>query len=96
MFYDEDELRAFLRGGKSDLVAFERSLGNRHAIHRTICAFANDAPDTGKAGVVFIGMDSDGSCTGIPIDTALLATLAMMRSDGSIQPVPTCASTGPA
>lgn len=89
MPYDKDELRALLRGGESHLVEFKRGLGDRRAVRRNICAFANDAPGTGRPGVLFVGIDDDGSCAGTRIDDALLKRLAMMRSDGNIQPLPT-------
>ena len=88
MPYNSDELRALVHGGESHSVEFKRGLGDRKAIRRNICAFANDAPGTGKPGVLFIGIDDDGSCAGTRIDDTMLRKLAMMRSDGNIQPLP--------
>ena len=59
MHYDKNELRALLRGGESHLVEFKRSLGDRRAVRRNICAFANDASGTRKPGVLFIGITID-------------------------------------
>lgn len=88
MHYSKDELRELLHGGESHLVEFKRSLGDRRAVRRNICAFANDGPGTGKTGVLFVGIDDDGTCAGTVIDDGLLKTLALMRSDGTIQPLP--------
>lgn len=88
MPYDSDELAALVRGGESHLVEFKRSVADRRAIRRNICAFANDGPGTGKAGVLFVGIQDDGTCAGATIDDAVLKKLALMRSDGSIQPLP--------
>lgn len=89
MPYSKDELRTLLRDGESPLVEFKRSLRDRRAVRRNICAFANDGPNTRRVGVIFVGVDDDGSCAGTTIDDRLLRRLAMMRSDGSIQPLPT-------
>ena len=87
MRYGKDELRELLRGGESHLVQFKRNLGDRRSVRRNICAFANDGPGTGRTGVLFVGID-DGTCAETRIDDGLLKTLALMRADGSIQPLP--------
>ena len=48
----------------------------------------NDLPGTGKPGVIFVGVEDDGNCAGIEVDDELLRTLAQMRSDGNILPLP--------
>lgn len=88
MRYGKDELRELLRGGESHLVQFKRNLGDRRSVRRNICAFANDGPGTGRTGVLFVGIDDDGTCAETRIDDGLLKTLALMRADGSIQPLP--------
>lgn len=88
MRYGKDQLRELLRGGESHLVQFKRNVGDRRSVRRNICAFANDGPGTGRAGVLFVGIDDDGTCADTRIDDGLLKTLALMRADGSIQPLP--------
>lgn len=89
MTYSDDELEALLRDMESDLVERKRSAGDRSGIRRNICAFANDLPGNGKPGVIFIGVEDNGSCAEMLITDQLLQTLAQMRSDGNLLPLPT-------
>lgn len=88
-FHDDSELAALFFGSESSLVERKRSAGDSSAIHRNICAFANDLPASGRAGIIFIGVEDDGTCSEIDVTDELLRNLAQMRSDGSIQPLPT-------
>ena len=60
----------------------------KEKISRNICAFANDLPGHGKPGVLFVGVEDDGSCTGLNIDDSLLNKLAELRDGGLLQPLP--------
>ena len=86
----DQELELLLKDIESDLVERKQSLGGdaRNTIRQAICAFANDLPDHRKPGVVFVGARDDGSCTGLPITDELLRTLADMKTDGNILPIP--------
>ncbi|MEJ0036964.1 MAG: ATP-binding protein [Gammaproteobacteria bacterium] len=84
----DDELLELLQSNESDRVERKRSAADRSAIRRTICAFANDLPGHGKPGVIFVGVEDDGRCAQLSIDDELIKTLAQMRSDGSILPMP--------
>ena len=86
--YSDSELAALLRGGESQLVEFKRNAADGAAIRRNVCAFANDLPGTGKAGVVFVGVEDDGRCANAAIDEPLLRQLSEIRSDGAIMPQP--------
>ncbi len=88
-FYTDRELAALLADGESHLVERKRSAANRSAIRRNICAFANDLPATGRTGVIFVGLEDDGTCAKITVDDELLTLLAQMRGDGNIMPLPT-------
>lgn len=58
-------------------------------VRQAVCALANDLPGHRRAGVVFIGArDVDGQPVGLPITDELLRSLADIRSDGNIQPMP--------
>ena len=87
--YSDIELAALLASGESELVERKRSVGDGNAIRRSICAFANDLSARGKPGVLFVGVEDDGTCAGIDVNDELLRGLAQMRSDGSILPFPT-------
>ncbi|MDZ7921955.1 ATP-binding protein [Rhodoferax sp.] len=56
---------------------------------QAVCAFANDLPNHGKPGIVFIGANDDGSAANILVTDQLLQTLSDMKTDGKIVPPPT-------
>ena len=85
---DNAELEALLLDLESDRVERKASLANTDRIREAICAFANDLPDHRQPGVVFVGANDDGGCRELPITDQLLLTLADMRSDGNIVPLP--------
>ncbi|MFN8454832.1 MAG: ATP-binding protein [Anaerolineae bacterium] len=88
---DDKELEILLNDIESDRVERKSSASDdsRDQIRQAICAFANDLPHHQKAGVVFIGVNNNGSCANVAITDQLLLTLADMRSDGNILPFPT-------
>lgn len=58
------------------------------SIRRNICAFANDLPDSGKPGVIVLGLGDDGECAGLEITDEMLKRLSDAIMDGSVQAVP--------
>ncbi|MCX7014241.1 MAG: putative DNA binding domain-containing protein [Candidatus Sumerlaeota bacterium] len=86
--YNDAELEQMLLDPESHLVERKESTSDRSKIRKTICAFANDLPGTGKPGVIFLGAKDDGSCAGLPITDELIQIVAHMRSDGNILPLP--------
>lgn len=58
-------------------------------VRQAVCAFANDLPNSGEPGVVFIGANDDGSPAGIEVTDQLLLTLADIKTDGKVIPPPT-------
>lgn len=87
----DEKLLALLANMESDRVERKEALGDRGAIRQAICAFANDMPNHASPGVIFVGIRDDGSCANLAITDELLRTLADMRSDGNILPIPTMA-----
>lgn len=85
---NNSELEALFKDMESDRVERKPSLSDPNSIRQAICAFANDLPGHGKPGVIFIGVNDDGSCKGLQITDKLLRSLADMRDDGNIQPMP--------
>lgn len=83
-----EELEKLFEETESDRVERKASIANSSGIRQNICAFANDWPEYGTPSVIFIGQNRDGSCTDLPITDELLQTLAHMRSDGNILPLP--------
>ncbi len=86
---DDHDLEAFLLDLESDRVERKSSAANGNELRRAICAFANDLPNHQQPGILFIGVRDDGSCANLGITDELLRTLADMRSDGNILPLPT-------
>lgn len=85
---DDAELEQLLRDLESDRVERKASISDKDKVCEAICAFANDLPDHRRPGVLFIGANDDGSCAGLPISDQLLQTLAAIRSDGNVLPLP--------
>lgn len=85
----DEELIALLDNMESDRIERKEALGDRGAIRQAICAFANDMPNHACPGVIFVGIRDDGLCANLTITDELLRTLADMRSDGNILPIPT-------
>ena len=85
----DNELVVLLADLESDLVERKASISDRDKIRKAICAFANDLPDHRLPGVIFIGINDNGSCANLPITDELLRSLADKRSDGNILPFPT-------
>ncbi|MBM9537655.1 ATP-binding protein [Desulfobulbus alkaliphilus] len=86
----DQQLESLLDDTESDLV--ERKESFKGDVHRkarqAICAFANDLPNHNKPGILFIGARDDGTPSDEPITDELLRTLADMKSDGNILPLP--------
>ena len=82
------ELESLMTDLESDRVERKESVANPEKIRQAICAFANDLPGHRLPGYVFVGVKDDGTPTWLPITDQLLITLANMRSDGNILPIP--------
>ncbi len=62
MKHNDAEIEVLFRTNESDLVERKRSTNLKEEILEAICAFANDLPDHQRAGVIFIGVNDDGTC----------------------------------
>ncbi len=71
---------------ESDRTERKESASDGDKIRQTLCAFANDLPNHGEPGVLFVGVDDEGRPTGLEITDQLLQNLASMRGDGNILP----------
>lgn len=85
---NDQELEALLNDLESQRAERKESAGDGDKIRQAICAFANDLDDSRKPGVLFIGAKDDGSCARLPVTDQLLLTLADMKTDGNILPLP--------
>ena len=66
---------------------FKRDLSSRDPIRRSICALANDLLGRG-GGALLIGVEDDGTPTGITVDHDLLLEVTNFRDDARILPRP--------
>jgi ATP-dependent DNA helicase RecG len=90
MRLSDEEIAALLVDLESDRVERKESFNGDapEKVRQAVCAFANDLPGHGRPGVVFIGIRDNGSPMGLAVTDELLLTLASIRSDGNIQPIP--------
>ncbi|MDR1766269.1 MAG: putative DNA binding domain-containing protein [Lachnospiraceae bacterium] len=88
--YSDEELAIMAKDVESDMVERKQSWGGDvpTKARQAICAFANDLPNHREAGVLMIGLDDDGNGVGTAIDDRLLQTLADIKTDGRILPLP--------
>jgi ATP-dependent DNA helicase RecG len=85
---DEATIATLCRAVESQRVERKRTLSDKSKVAQAICAFANDLPASGETGLVFVGVNDDGSAAGVPVTDQLLRDLANLRSDGNILPFP--------
>ena len=85
---NDQELERLLASHESDRVERKASASDRSSIRRAICALANDLPCHQEPGVLFIGVNDDGSCAHLPITDELLRLLSDLRTSGAILPFP--------
>lgn len=81
------ELTALLRSRESVRVERKASFHSGKA-KETACAFANDMSNSGLPGVIFFGVNDDGSCAHLQVSDQLLLQIGDIRADGSLQPPP--------
>lgn len=55
---------------------------------QAVCAFANDLPGNNQPGVLFIGAKDNGKPSGLAITDELLRSLADIKTDGNVLPLP--------
>lgn len=88
--FTDAELENFLNDIESDRIERKQSFkgDTPKRARQAVCAFANDLPNHNKPGVLFIGAKDDGSPSHEPITDELLCSLADMKTDGNILPLP--------
>jgi len=86
----DEALLALLDSPESDRAERKQAWTGKVAesVRQAVCAFANDLPGYDQPGVVFIGVNDDGTPSGSPVDDQLLLTLADIKTDGRIIPPP--------
>ncbi|MCX7099409.1 MAG: putative DNA binding domain-containing protein [Methylococcales bacterium] len=86
----DSELEGLLNDLESDLAERKQSFkgDTPKKARQAVCAFANDLPNRNQPGVLFIGAKDDGTPSHEPITDELLRSLADMKTDGNILPLP--------
>jgi ATP-dependent DNA helicase RecG len=89
--FSDVELAALLTELESDRAERKQSFRGDAptTVREAVCAFANDLPGRGTAGVVFIGARDDGTpLAGFEVTDELLRQLSDIKTDGNIAPPP--------
>ena len=83
-----EQLQGILKDLEADQI--ERTISTRDTdkFAKAICAFANDLPNHKSPGFLILGVNDDGTPSGLTVTDQLLQNLAALRSDGNIQPLP--------
>jgi ATP-dependent DNA helicase RecG len=84
----DEELSRLLTDLESYRTERKSSLADTDKIKQAICAFANDLPGHGLPGVIFIGVNDDGSCANFKVTDEQLLKISNARDDGNILPFP--------
>jgi ATP-dependent DNA helicase RecG len=84
----EADLRKMLQDTESDRVERTISTNNTDKFAQAICAFSNDFSNHRRSGFLLIGVNDDGSLSGLTVTDDLLKNLGAIRSDGNILPQP--------
>lgn len=86
----DEELLKLLADVESDRVERKESFKGDvpKKARQAVCAFANDLPGHNRPGVLFIGAKDDGEPSGMEVTDQLLMSLADMKTDGNILPLP--------
>lgn len=84
------ELEILLNDTESDRVERKESFKGDvpKKSRQAVCAFANDLPGYNEPGVLFIGAKDNGEPSELIISDQLLLSLADMKTDGNILPLP--------
>lgn len=84
----EAELKELLPQPETDRIERTVSIDNVEKFSEAICAFTNDLPDHRLPGYLLIGVNDDGTLSGLSATDKLLQKLGGIRSDGNILPQP--------
>lgn len=86
---DDAEIRSLLLDIESDRAERTTSTDKTDKFGEAMCTFANDLPNHGRPGYLFVGVGEDGRPSGAAITDRLLQSLAAIRADGNLLPAPT-------
>jgi len=79
---------------EQDRVEKTISINDSNKFGEAICSFCNDFPAHGKPGYLIVGVNDNGSRSGLPMNEQILQTLMDFRTDGRIVPPPVIVVSG--
>lgn len=82
------ELLGLFKDLESDRSERKASDSDKNKICQAICAFANDLSNNQLPGVIFIGVNDNGTCAETEITDQMLLNLTDLKSNGNIHPFP--------
>ncbi len=82
------ELLQLFQSSENEQLERKRNADDPEKLRRAICAFANDLSNSRKLGYLIVGQNDDCTCENLPIDDALLKSIANWRDDGKFLPFP--------
>lgn len=88
--FTDEELLSLLNDTESDRAERKESFSGDvpKKARQAICAFSNDLSGHNQAGVLFVGARDNGDPSGVDITDKLLLSLADIKTDGNILPLP--------
>lgn len=84
----KEEIQELLHSNETYRVERTTSTGDMDKFQETICAFANDLPNSRKKGYLILGAYDNGTLSGLKVTDDLLKKIAAIRSNGNILPIP--------
>ena len=84
----EDELSKLLAEAEADRIERTTSIKDTDKFSEAVTAFANYLPNHRLPGYLVIGVNDDGTPSGLEVTDQLLQNLGGLKSDGNIQPLP--------
>jgi len=85
---NKEKLCALLKDMESELIERTTSISDTDKFGQVICAFSNDLPNHKQNGYLLIGINDDGSFSGLKANDKILQRLGGIRSEGNILPQP--------
>ncbi|MCG8310793.1 MAG: DUF977 family protein [Cytophagales bacterium] len=73
---------------ESEQIECTTSTSDFNKFAQVVCAFSNDLPNTAQNGYLLIGVNDNGSRSGLKATDQLLQSIGGLRSDGNILPQP--------
>jgi len=83
-----EQLAALMADLESDRVERTVATKDTDKFAEAICAFANDYPNHRQPGYLLVGVDNEGHASGLTVTDEILLSLANLRSNVSLEPLP--------